>query len=182
VSITVNSVNDAPVATDQNATTDEDTALDITLSATDIDNDALTFVIDQQPVHGNVVLTDNVVTYTPNENFNGSDSFTFYASDGVENSSIAKVYIEVEATLGVEHYQKNDIKVYPNPFSGYLTVELRQAEEISVFDLKGRLLKTYITVNTVNHLQLDVLPDGVYILSIKRNNQFINKKIIKQNR
>lgn len=182
VSLAVNPVNDAPVATDQNATTDEDTALDITLSATDIDNDPLTFVIDQQPTNGTVTLTNNVVTYTPNENFNGSDSFTFYASDGVENSSIAKVYIEVEATLGVEHYQKNDIKVYPNPFSGYLTVELHEAEEISVFDLKGRLLKTYITENTVNHLQLDVLPDGVYILSIKRNNQFINKKIIKQNR
>ena len=182
VSITVNPVNDAPVSTDQEVTTDENTTLDITLSATDVDGDDLTYVIDQQPTNGSIALTDDVATYTPNDNFNGSDSFTFYANDGTKNSNTATIYIEVESTLGIEDYQNNDIKIYPNPFSLSLTVEFQEAEELLVFDLQGKLLRKYDEPDNVSHLQLNTLPEGVYILSIRKNKQLINKKIIKKNR
>ncbi len=52
VSITVTPVNDAPVAQNQSVTTAEDTAKAITLAATDVEGDSLTYQIVAQPSHG----------------------------------------------------------------------------------------------------------------------------------
>lgn len=95
VTITVTPVNDAPVAQDQSVTTPEETALPITLVATDVDGDALTYAIVDQPAHGSVILVGNVATYTPALDFNGTDSFTFMANDGELDSEMAVVTITV---------------------------------------------------------------------------------------
>src|SRR5207247_3848457 len=65
VNITVTAVNDAPVATDQTVTTDEDTAKAITLSATDTEGSSLTYAIVASPTHGSLSGTAPNVTYTP---------------------------------------------------------------------------------------------------------------------
>ena len=87
--------NHAPVAKNQSVTTSEDTAKAITLAATDADGDKLTYQIVTQPAHGTLSGTPPKVTYTPNANYNGSDSFTFKANDGKMDSNIAKVSITV---------------------------------------------------------------------------------------
>src|SRR5690606_26073682 len=81
VSITVTPVNDAPVAIDQQLATDEDTALPLSLAATDVDGDSLTFVAGQA-TNGAVSCTGTACTYTPDDDFNGTDSFTFTVDDG----------------------------------------------------------------------------------------------------
>jgi uncharacterized delta-60 repeat protein len=98
VSITVRSVNDAPVAADQVASTNEDTPLSGTVAATDLDGDTLTFSLVAAPAHGAVkVNADGTFTYTPAANYNGPDSFTFKANDGTVDSNIATVSITVNA-------------------------------------------------------------------------------------
>ena len=92
VTITVNPVNDAPVADDQPVATDEDTAVIIDLTATDVDGDPLTYSIVSPPAHGSL---DMALTYTPNSNFNDTDSFTFKANDGKADSNVATVTITV---------------------------------------------------------------------------------------
>ena len=52
VSITVNAVNDAPVANAQSVSTNEDTAKTITLSGSDADGNALTFLSPRAPATG----------------------------------------------------------------------------------------------------------------------------------
>ncbi len=99
VSITVNDVNDAPVANDQTVTTDEDTAITITLTGNDPDGDDLTFAVLQQPTNGTLSNFDaqaGTVVYTPAEDFSGQDSFTFRVSDGQASSGPATVTINVE--------------------------------------------------------------------------------------
>ena len=82
VSLTINAVNDPPTAIDQTLSTNEDTALPIVLSGTDVDGDTLTFTVDQ-PAHGSVSPTNAAsVTYTPAQDYNGPDSFTFTVDDG----------------------------------------------------------------------------------------------------
>jgi hypothetical protein len=88
-------VNDAPVANNQTVMTDEDTALAITLTATDIDSSSLTYSIVSQPGHGTLNGIAPNVTYVPNLNYNGLDSFTFKANDGQADSNIATVSITV---------------------------------------------------------------------------------------
>ena len=85
VTLTVNPVNDAPVAQSGSASGSEDTPIDGTLVATDVDNLTLTYTLGAQAANGIVVVnTDGTYTYTPNLNFNGTDSFTFTASDGTD--------------------------------------------------------------------------------------------------
>ena len=60
-------VNNVPTAEAQTVTTDEDVALDITLSANDADGDALTYAI-TNPAHGVISGTARYLTYTPNTN------------------------------------------------------------------------------------------------------------------
>jgi endonuclease I len=95
VTITVTSVNDAPVATPQSVSTPEDTAKVVTLAGTDEDGDPLTYAIASQPAHGTVGLAGSQATYTPAANYNGPDSFTFTSNDGTVASSAATVSITV---------------------------------------------------------------------------------------
>jgi len=63
----------------------------MTLTGSDVENDTLTFAIVTNPTNG--VLggfnpNTGAITYTPNTNFNGADSFTFRVNDGQTNSSL----------------------------------------------------------------------------------------------
>lgn len=95
VMIDINPVNDAPVANDQSVTTDEDTAVDITLTASDVEGDELSYSLAAGPSHGTLSGTAPALTYTPSENYNGSDSFTFTVNDGELDSSAATVSITI---------------------------------------------------------------------------------------
>ncbi|UCF38609.1 MAG: tandem-95 repeat protein, partial [Acidobacteriota bacterium] len=80
VGITINGVNDPPDARDDQATTlqREATVLNILLNDVDVDEDALSVTNLSQPGHGTAVLnSDQSVTYTPNSDFFGEDSFTY---------------------------------------------------------------------------------------------------------
>ncbi len=103
VSITVNAVDDAPVATNDSYLTDEDTNLNVTAPGilgndTDVENNSLTAILGSGPSHGTLTLNaDGSFTYNPNSNFNGSDSFTYKANDGTANGNVATVDITVNA-------------------------------------------------------------------------------------
>ncbi|MEI6178315.1 MAG: DUF6288 domain-containing protein, partial [Verrucomicrobiota bacterium] len=95
ITVTVNNVNDAPVAIAQSVTPTEDIALPITLTGTDMENSPLTYAIVTAPLHGTLSGTAPNVTYTPDANYNGSDSFTFKANDGSLDSAAATIAITV---------------------------------------------------------------------------------------
>ena len=94
VSIMITSVNDTPVASSDSVTTNEDTAKAITLAASDVDGDSLTYGI-TGPSHGALSGTAPNLTYTPGANYNGSDSFVFKVNDGHVDSADATVSITV---------------------------------------------------------------------------------------
>jgi hypothetical protein len=88
-----------PVANNQAVTTNKNTAKSITLTATDPNNDPLTYTVVAQPAHGSVTTgTGAARTYTPTTGYVGPDSFTFKANDGTADSNIATVSITVQDT------------------------------------------------------------------------------------
>ena len=90
--------NTAPLASDGSASTVEGQSVEITLTATDGENDPLSFSIVSGPAKGSLgSVTGNTVTYTPNQGETGSDSFTFKANDGTEDSNVATVSISITA-------------------------------------------------------------------------------------
>ena len=90
--------NSPPVANNQAVNVIQNTATPITLSATDPNNNPLTYSIVTQPSHGSVTPTTPggpSRTYTPTNSYLGPDSFTFKANDGTVDSNTATVSINV---------------------------------------------------------------------------------------
>jgi VCBS repeat-containing protein len=99
VNLTVRPVNDAPIAVDDTATTPEDTAVVLNLVAndSDVDSSTLSIVSLSAPLHGSAVLNaDGTVTYTPDANYFGTDSFTYRSNDGqTDSANVATVSITI---------------------------------------------------------------------------------------
>jgi VCBS repeat-containing protein len=96
VNITINPVNDAPVANDDRVTTLEDTAvtIDVLANDTDVDGDSL-LISGASAGHGSVSVVDGKLVYTPTANFSGSDTISYSISDGKGGTSTASVQVTV---------------------------------------------------------------------------------------
>ncbi len=95
--LTVNPVNDAPIANPQSVSGPWNTPIDITLTGSDVELSPLTFEIVDAPTHGTLTGSDANRTYTPDNDYSGTDSFTFKANDGAADSAPATVSINVTA-------------------------------------------------------------------------------------
>ncbi|MEO8841223.1 MAG: DUF4215 domain-containing protein [Kofleriaceae bacterium] len=95
VIVTMTPVDDAPVASDGSASTNENQGVAITLAATDIDSTTLTYEIVVQPAHGTLTGMAPNVVYTPSNHYYGADTFTFRASDGTLPSNLATISIAI---------------------------------------------------------------------------------------
>jgi hypothetical protein len=97
VTVTVEPVNDPPVPRDDDATTDEDTPVVISVLTNDIDVDGDELTVDaKQPDAGSVtVKNDGTVKYSPAPDFAGTDAFTYSVSDGAAKPVEAAVTVTV---------------------------------------------------------------------------------------
>ncbi|MBS9958440.1 tandem-95 repeat protein, partial [Vibrio alginolyticus] len=85
VNVDVTPVNDAPVAKDDIAVTDEDTpvTVDVLPNDTDIDGDTLSIQSASVPeTQGTVEIVDGKLVFTPAENFHGDAEITYTVTDG----------------------------------------------------------------------------------------------------
>jgi hypothetical protein len=91
VQVIVHPVNDRPKALADDATVAEDGSVTIPLSGQDVETptDELIYELTRQPEHGTVSLSDGEAIYTPDRNYNGTDSFAFRVIDtGDPNDSV----------------------------------------------------------------------------------------------
>ncbi|WP_158642648.1 Ig-like domain-containing protein, partial [Chitinophaga japonensis] len=96
INITVTPVNDAPTGTGDTQTTNEDTPVSGSVSGSDVDGDALTFIKSTDPINGTAVVNaDGTYTYIPNANYHGPDSFTIEISDGQGGTTSVTVMVTV---------------------------------------------------------------------------------------
>ncbi|HFC93660.1 MAG TPA: tandem-95 repeat protein [Leucothrix mucor] len=100
VTVSVNTVNKAPVALDDSATTMEITLVNIPVLANDSDpdNDVLIITFVGTPQHGIANLkADKTIDYTPEKEFSGADTFTYIITDGKGLTASATVTVSVNA-------------------------------------------------------------------------------------
>lgn len=102
VTLTVNAVNSAPVAVNDAYAVNEDATLTVAAvggvlsNDTDADGDTLAAGIVTLPTHGTLALnSDGSFTYTPDADFQGTDTFSYRATDGTANSNVGTVQITV---------------------------------------------------------------------------------------
>ncbi|MBN1590192.1 MAG: tandem-95 repeat protein [Pirellulales bacterium] len=115
VNLDIVSVNDVPIAVDDSYSVDENDVLhtyvyngvlenDTDADNTDLDpaNDTLAMELESDPAHGRLIWNPTGwFTYTPDTDFDGTDSFTYKVFDGTDYSNLGTVLIEVLAALDV---------------------------------------------------------------------------------
>ncbi len=126
VTITVTNVNEAPTAGNDVETVDEDDSVTIAVldNDSDPDGDALTVRLDAAPSNGRATVEgDGTITYTPNADFDRTDTFTYTASDG---------QLQDDASVTVTVNPVNDAPVFASA-----TAERRVAESAEEGDAVG---------------------------------------------
>ncbi len=164
VIIIVNPIDDAPIAVDDNFTTEEDTPITDNVLPNDSDPDNGILTVNTTPIeepnNGNLSLNPNgTFTYTPNPNFTGRDTFLYEVCD--DGSPIlcdtAQVVISIE-TINDAPFAVNDINVTPVniPTSGNIL--------LNDFDPDNDPLILSITpINNVATGMVVINEDGTYI-------------------
>jgi hypothetical protein len=150
-------LNRPPVAFGQTASLNEDTSKPITLVATDPEGNPISYILDTLPSHGTLSGNAPNLTYTPTENYNGSDSFTYHASQGNLLSNTATVSLTVlpvndapvANNTSAQPIAETEL-VIPLPASdvdsGQLTAQIVQAPTHGTLTLSG-LNATYTPAN-----------------------------------
>ncbi|KAF0118765.1 MAG: putative hemolysin [Rhodospirillaceae bacterium] len=97
VDLTVMPVNDVPVVSEGVSVSGaEDTSVNGTLMASDIDNDPLTFALGEGPTSGTATVNgDGTWSYTPEADYSGEDTFTYTVSDGQGGEAMGTVNVTV---------------------------------------------------------------------------------------
>jgi VCBS repeat-containing protein len=103
VNIVINPVNDDPVAQAQTFSLNKNTPLTISIAdllkdATDGDGDIPTFDSFSHPNNGSIVNNnDGTITYVPDDDYVGSDGFTYAIKDGNDGTAVATISLKIEA-------------------------------------------------------------------------------------
>jgi len=101
ISITINCINDAPIASwatytmTGNALSSSGNTLSAVLYGYDVDGDSLSYTIVQNVSWWTLTITGASWVYEPNIGFSGTESFTYFISDGTLDSTIETILIEV---------------------------------------------------------------------------------------
>ena len=120
------------------------------------------------------ILGQNKVTFSYDESGNRTSKTILL------NKSVVK-----EQVVHSEKIENREIKIYPNPTKGDLIVEISKPESlknglISVFDLRGKLIKKVKIASSKNNVDLSSAANGIYVLQIHIDNNVSNWKIIKE--
>lgn len=153
VVLTVQPVNDVPIAVPQSLTLTEDAPRDIVLSGTDVEGAALTFSVVTPPTRGRLSGSGRAWTYIPDTNVFGADAFTFVANDGETNS------VEVQVTLGI-----TPVNDAPEAIAQQLgtTEDVPKTLVLSAKDPEGDPITYVITVSPVLGTLSGTPPNLVY--------------------
>ena len=125
-------VNTAPAGVDDLVRSSEGKAVTVNVVGNDIDDDgnALRPILATLPVNGAVfVNASGTLAYTPDPKFTGTDSFTYFASDGVALSAARTVTIDVRANAQVYDYPVAQSTVYGTVTAGDLSA-LRSSDDV----------------------------------------------------
>ncbi len=126
VVITVTKTNAVPIAVADNAETDENSAISIAVLAndSDTDNTLLNIATTTDPTNGSIMVnTNGTITYTPNQGYFGSDTFTYTITDAIDESAPATVTILI-----------NDINQPPIAVDDTASTTDLEPIEISILD------------------------------------------------
>lgn len=113
------------------------------------------------------------LSFTPGSGLSGTALITLTLTDGEEKKEV-KFYVSIESITGIRDLEILSLKVYPNPASDKLHIEIPDTglEELEVTDMMGRVMlrRAPVAENLVT-LNLESLESGIYILTARNSRQ-----------
>ncbi|MFT6850372.1 MAG: PKD repeat protein [Sphingobacteriales bacterium] len=179
--------NFAPRAKNDVATTDQDLAVNVKVLANDIDVDGqldvqtLAVTIDATNGTTTVNVSESTITFTPNQGYSGVDSFQYTICDDADETlcDSAWVTVTVNKVATSVNSNANAVKVYPNPASDMINIELTGSgtSTVRIFNVLGKTV--YSTQTSLKSFAIDVndFTSGVYFLQVE-NNLGLNQKTV----
>ncbi len=165
VTITVNPVNDVPVAENDAYVVAEDATLTVPeatgvlLNDSDVEGGTLTAAVVTEPTHGTLTLNANgSFTYVPVADFHGTDTFTYRANDGTANSATATVTITLSAANDAPAAAGDSYSV---PVNGILTVNAASGVTENDDDVDGDSLTAVVSAMPT-HVTVELNSDGSF--------------------
>jgi len=114
-------------------------------------------------------------TFNPNLYCIEVDDSTWSTANWTNIDSIA--YFSNDCTTGLPNeLQITELKVFPNPTTGLITIQAENINKIELSDIQGKQIYT----GKETEIDLSQQPQGIYIIKVTTNKQTITKKIIKQ--
>ena len=109
----------------------------------------------------------------------GPTMITWTATDAYGNSSSCSFNVTVQAYVGMDEKGVNGIMVYPNPSSGWVTVEGRtEITRIDIADITGRVIRTLEEPGNECRVDISGRPGGIYFLRIRANGQVFTRRVV----
>ncbi|WZI66393.1 MAG: ExeM/NucH family extracellular endonuclease [Gloeotrichia echinulata IR180] len=173
-------LNTAPVAGNDTATTNEDTAININVlgNDSDVNGDVLQLSLVSAPVNGTAIVNNNGTTdnfaddfiiYTPNSNYNGSDSFTYSINDGKGKTATATVNITITSV--------NDPAIISGNITGAVTEDAAQntvTGSLSVTDVDSPATFVAQTNSSGTYGSFTISNNGNWSYSLNNSNSATN--------
>ncbi len=141
VTIIIDPISDAPVSSNISATVTEQIAKEITLQATDVEGDTLSFSIVDAPLNGTAAVLGNVLTYSSTSDTATSDIITYKAYDGGLYSNISTITITIDPI--------NDAPV-ASTVSAQVTEQLQKSIPLKAIDVEDDALTYSIVSGPMN--------------------------------
>ncbi|MCB2062605.1 MAG: tandem-95 repeat protein, partial [Novosphingobium sp.] len=139
----------------QSVSTNEDTSAQITVNATD--KDELTYAVTTAPTNGSANVSGNVVTYSPTENFNGSDNLTVTVTDTKGQTVTQAVAITVVAVNDAPRFE-----IFVSTKAIFQGQSLSEDLDGQATDVDGDTL-TFATETSPGNGTLSVDPGGMFV-------------------
>ena len=94
-------------------------------------------------------------------------------------NSTASITITFDNCIGIEEIKNHSLNAYPNPANDNFTIttDFTQNYELKIYDNQGKTVMAQEMLGTVKNIDVSVLEQGVYILTISDGNQVIRKKL-----
>jgi len=168
--------NFPPIARADLDTTYINTAKAIAVKANDEDCtnpvSALTLTVTTAPTKGTAVVSGSGITYTPNANFVGVDSFFYTLNDGNSLSQPARVKMLVFDNSGINDITQIPVIVYPVPANNTLNIHCDYNGKLSahVYDIVGNVVINGQINSSTSAISTSELAAGIYGL------QLVNEK------
>ncbi len=161
VAVSLIPVNDAPQTINDESTVSEDgnVLIPVLDNDTDEENDTLSISAVGEAAHGAAEISGSSIRYTPNANYNGSDSFTYTISDGDKTSAgvvsvtiagVADAPVAVDGVLNIQEDTPTDIGLLDPKYVTDADLSTAQGDTLSITAVDTATFSTIGTVTILN--------------------------------